>query len=342
MTTTRSAAALAVAACLAVLTVGCTSHSPAPGTGATRSPGTSTTAAPSAPASTPATTAPATTAPPGQAPAPRCHTSQLSMAFTGLNAAMGGQRGMTLILTNHSGATCYVYGHTGLAFFTSGGSPMATHLAWLKEPRARVVLRPGGNAQALLTWRVNMYPLPTAFDPDLVHITPPDEHVYLQAGWPGGPVRGGSIAAWPLRAALAGPFPAGTGTVASPFNGMCVTQAANGNAVVAWKCSPGASSQQWTSYNDGTLRIGGRCLDVAGPGGGAEAEMATCSGAATQKWVIGQISYNDFGAIYNTGTRTVLTDPRDSTTNGTQLVTGPDRGDQSYPWRVSFHHYLKG
>ena len=48
---------------------------------------------------------------------PRCHTSQLSAAFTGLNAAMGGQRGMTLILTNHSGSTCYVYGYPGLAFF---------------------------------------------------------------------------------------------------------------------------------------------------------------------------------------------------------------------------------
>ena len=56
---------------------------------------------------------------------PRCHTSQLTVAYTGLNAAMGGVRGMTLILTNHSGSTCYVYGYPGLAFFNSGGS-MAT------------------------------------------------------------------------------------------------------------------------------------------------------------------------------------------------------------------------
>jgi len=97
MTTTRSAAVLAAAACLAVLT-GCASHAAAPGAGATRSPSTSTTAPTSAPAGTPATTAPG-----GQASAPRCHTSQLSLAFTGLNAASGGQRGMSLILTNHSG-----------------------------------------------------------------------------------------------------------------------------------------------------------------------------------------------------------------------------------------------
>ena len=204
MTTTRSAAALAAAACLAVLT-GCASHAAAPGAGATRSPATSTTAPTSAPAGTPATPAPATTAPGGQASAPRCHTSQLSLAFTGLNAASGGQRGMTLILTNHSGTICHVYGYPGLTFFNSGGFPMATHLTWVKESHAAVVLYPGGNAQALLSWRANTATGLASFNPDLVHITPPDEYAYLQAVWPGGPVWGGDIAAWPLRAAPAGP-----------------------------------------------------------------------------------------------------------------------------------------
>ena len=62
--------------------------------------------------------------------------------------------------------------------------------------------------------------------------------------------------------------------------------AATGTAMVAWKCTPGASSQQWTGYNDGTLRTGGRCLDVTGPGAGARAKatVAACTGAATQKW----------------------------------------------------------
>ncbi len=338
MITTRSAAALAAAACLVVLAAGCASHGNAPGAGATRSPGTSTTATPSAAASTPAATAPATTAPGGQASAPRCHTSQLSMAFTGLNAAMGGVRGMTLILTNRSGATCSVYGYPGLAFVKSGGVPMAIHLTWVKQPHATVVLRPGGNAQAGLTWRVNV-DAPTAFSPDIVHITPPDEDTYLRAGWEGGPVRGGAIAAWPLRAAPAGPFPGGTGTVANLFNGMCVALAADRTTVVAWKCRPGASTQQWTSYSDGTLRINGRCLDVTGPGVGAKAKVAACTGAASQKWRIGQVSSNDFGPVINTGTGTALADPGGSTTNGTPLVTAPDRGDLSGPWHVSFHHY---
>jgi hypothetical protein len=301
MTTTRSAAVLAAAACLAVLT-GCASHAAAPGAGATRSPSTSTTAPTSAPAGTPATTAPG-----GQASAPRCHTSQLSLAFTGLNAASGGQRGMSLILTNHSGRICHVYGYPGLAFFD--GLPMATHLTWVKESRATVVLHPGGNAQALLTWRANTATGPAPFNPNIVHVTPPDEHAYLLAVWPGGPVRGGDIAAWPLRAAPAGPFPAGTGTVSGRFNGMYMTLAADGTTVVARKCSPGASSQQWIGYSDGTLRINGRCLHVTGPGAGAKVRVADCIGAAIQKWEIGQVSANDFGPITNAGTGTVLNYP---------------------------------
>ncbi len=44
-----------------------------------------------------------------------------------------------------------------------------------------------------------------------------------------------------------------------------MTLAVDGIAVAAWKCSPGASTQQWTGYSDGTLRLNGKCLDVTGP-----------------------------------------------------------------------------
>ena len=345
----RSVAGLAAAACLAVLAAGCGgSGSTAPGAGGTHSPVAGTTApapastpATPAPATTPPTPAPATTAPAGQAATPRCHTSQLTSAYTGLNAAMGGVRGMTLILTNHSGTTCHVYGYPGLAFFDNRGFSLATHLTWMKAPHATVVLRPGGSAQAMLTWRVNVEGT-TPFSPDVAHVTPPDEYAYLFTNWQGGPVLGGNITAWPLRTAPAGPFPAGTGTIANPFNGMCVAAAADGTSVVAWKCDPGAVSQHWTGYNDGTLRNGGRCLDVTGPAVGAKVKLAGCTGAASQKWSIAQVSANDFGSIGNASTPTVLTDPGDSTANGTPLQMGPDRGDLSYPWRVSYHHYMTG
>lgn len=219
MKISRSMAGLAVAAALAVFSVGCGSGGGAPGTGA------STTAAPSAPATNspsspaPVTLPPATTTPSGQARVPRCHTSQLTASYAGLNAAMGGQRGMTLILTNHSGSTCYVHGYPGLAFYNSGGFPMATHLTWMKAPHSTVILHPGGNAQAMLTWRVSTGTA-TPFNPGIVHVTPPDEYAYLWSVWQGGPVLGGNITAWPLRAVRAGPFAAGTGTIASPFTGM--------------------------------------------------------------------------------------------------------------------------
>jgi hypothetical protein len=340
MRISRSAAGLAAAACLVVLTAGCGADSGTPGAGTSHTPAATATAAPSAPASTPArTTAPVTTAPGSQVP--RCHTSQLTAAYTGLNAAMGGSRGMTLILTNHSGSTCYVYGYPGLAFFNGSGLPMTTHLTWMKAPHAKVILHPGGNAQAMLTWRVNVGTA-TPFNPSVAHITPPDEHAYLRTLWQGGPVLGGGIVSWPLRAAPAGPFPAGTGTIANPFNGMCMALAGDGTTVVAWKCSPGAPSQQWTGYNDGMLRINGKCLDVTGPQAGATVKVAACTGAATQTWAIGQVSGNDFGPITSMATGNVLTDPASSTVNGTSLVMEHSRGDLSGPWRVSYHHYAAG
>src|SRR5690348_13819497 len=144
MNISRSAAGLAAAACVVMLAVGCGDNSGAPRAGTSTAP-TATTAAPSAPASTPAsspagapatTPAPVSTAPGNQVMVPRCHTSQLVAAYTGLNAAMGGSRGMTLILTNHSSSTCYVYGYPGLGFFNDAG-PMATYLTWMKSPHAK-------------------------------------------------------------------------------------------------------------------------------------------------------------------------------------------------------------
>lgn len=200
----RSAAGLAAAACLVVLAAGCETNSGAPEAGPSQTP--ATTAAPSSPASRPATTpatttAPVRTAPSGQVPLARCHTSQLTATYTGLNAAMGGTRGMTLILANHSGSTCYLYGYPGLAFFGEG--PLATHLTWMKAPHAQVILRPGGSARAMLTWRVNVGAA-TPFHPSLAYVTPPDEYAYLTTHWPGGPVLGGDIVSWPLEASSAG------------------------------------------------------------------------------------------------------------------------------------------
>jgi len=110
---------------------------------------------------------------------------------------------------------------------------------------------------------------------------------------------------------------------------------------VAWKCGRDAS-QQWTAYSDGTLRINGKCLDVTGhsTATGATVGLWACDASPSQQWQISQTSLNPFGSIGNPASGNVLTDPDGSTVNGTQLVMGPDGGDLSGPWHVSFYHCL--
>lgn len=291
----------------------------------------------------------AAAAPGRQAPhggLPRCRTGQLSTAFTGLNASMGGGQGMTLILTNHSSRTCYLYGYVRLGLL--GGpnlEPLPTHVTRVKVPHRLVRLHPGGNAQAPLSWRSSTLAGGQLEYPQRVDITPPGASRGLTGMWPKVPVNNGKIELSPLRPAPAGPVPTGTGTVRNPFNSMCVAAAGNGSAdgtqVVAWKCN-GDSSQQWTAYSDGTLRINGKCLDITGRSTavGAAVNLAACDGSRAQQWQIRQVSQNSFGPIANPWSGNALTDPDGSTVNGTQLLMGPDNGDQTGPWRVSFYHYL--
>jgi hypothetical protein len=300
-----------------------------------------------APASSTATAA----APGGQTPQvrvlPRCRTAQLSTAFTGLNASMGGGQGMTLILTNHSSRTCYLYGYVrlGLLGGHSDLHSLPTHVTRVKVPHRLVKLHPGGNAQAPLTWRSSTLAGGKLEYPQRVDITPPGASRHLTGMWPKVPVNDGKIELEPLRPAPAGPVPTGSGTVRNPFNGMCVAAAGNGSAdgtqVVAWECS-GDASQQWTAYSDGTLRINGKCLDITGRSTavGAAVDLAACDGSAAQRWQIRQVSQNSFGPIVNPWSGNALTDPDGSTVNGTQLLMGPDHGDQTGPWHVSFYHYL--
>jgi hypothetical protein len=279
---------------------------------------------------------------------PRCRAGQLSSAFTGLTNASGGLQGMTLILTNHSSRSCYLYGYVGLGL--SGAHldfphPLQTQVTRIKSPHRPVKLAPGGNAQAMLSWHWSTLAGGWLEYPQRVEITPPGASRELTGMWPKSPVNRGQIALWPLRPAPAGPVPAGTGTVRNPFNSMCVTAAGNGSAdgteVVAWKCNRDAS-QQWTSYSDGTLRINGKCLDITGhsTAAGATVDLGSCDGSPAQQWQIGQASLNPFGGIANPGSGNSLSDPGGSTVDGTQLLMAAGEGDLSGPWQVSFYHYL--
>ncbi|MEV0563288.1 ricin-type beta-trefoil lectin domain protein [Dactylosporangium sp. NPDC050588] len=41
---------------------------------------------------------------------------------------------------------------------------------------------------------------------------------------------------------------------------------ANGNPIQSWDCTGGPNSQIWAVIGDGTIRVGGMCLDVIGYG----------------------------------------------------------------------------
>ena len=183
-----------------------------------------------------------------------------------------------------------------------------------------MVLHPGGNAQALLTWRANTdRPAPVESQPG--GSNPAREHAYLPAMWPGAR---STMARSRLAAArgVSGPVATGTGTVAAPSTACA--RPGPPTAPRSWRGSAvRRQRQQWTGYSDGTLRINGRCLDVTGPGIGATVEVAACAGAASQQRPIRQASANGVGPIGNPVSGTVLTDPDGSTINGTQLVDGP-------------------
>jgi hypothetical protein len=96
---------------------------------------------------------------------------------------------------------------------------------------------------------------------------------------------------------------------------------ANGNVIQLWQCN-GEKSQAWTVEPDGTINILGKCLTVGGSGAvGSPLELATCLGEADQIWV--PTAYDGLDNFLSNGVNGLcLSDPADSTVNGTQLVGG--------------------
>lgn len=114
----------------------------------------------------------------------------------------------------------------------------------------------------------------------------------------------------------------GPGRVAAA-NGRCLNDAhsstSNGNKIDIWTCANGRLGQTWLLTGYHSLRVVGRCLSLAGLYRGAKAVLAACAGLASEHWQAepasaGLVEYR------NPASGLCLTDPGNSTTNGTAVV----------------------
>ncbi|TCC64536.1 PKD domain-containing protein [Kribbella pittospori] len=88
----------------------------------------------------------------------------------------------------------------------------------------------------------------------------------------------------------------------------------NGTPTVLYTCHS-ALNQQWTQYEDGTVRSLGKCLDVRGTTIRSEAVLWTCDGSAGQKWLP-----RPDGSLLNVRSGQCLDATGASSANGTKLI----------------------
>jgi hypothetical protein len=107
------------------------------------------------------------------------------------------------------------------------------------------------------------------------------------------------------------------GPVVSGVTGLCADsgEGTSGHLQV-WSCGATAA-QAWTVQPDGTIRVGGKCLNVAGGGtaSGTSVDLATCGTTAGQQWRTGADA-----TVVNPHSGKCLDDPGDSSTTGTRPV----------------------
>ncbi|HEX3811473.1 MAG TPA: DUF4232 domain-containing protein [Mycobacteriales bacterium] len=122
----------------------------------------------------------------------RCHTSDLWAVFQPLGAAAGNQYGK-ILLTNHSGATCTVFGYGGISLTSSSGASVPSkQIRDTSTPPVQLTLRPGDHAYSQLHWSDVSGPGESstrACEPSAsgLQVIPPDETRALDAHWPGSP-----------------------------------------------------------------------------------------------------------------------------------------------------------
>ena len=118
-----------------------------------------------------------------------------------------------------------------------------------------------------------------------------------------------------------------TGQLRLALDSKCL-QAPKGATVKITNCISG-STEKWTIASDGTIRIGGHCLDISGTSSysGKGLQLATCNGSVRELWQQGAK-----GELVNPTSRLCLTDPGASTKNGVVPVMGGCNGKSYEQW----------
>jgi hypothetical protein len=100
--------------------------------------------------------------------------------------------------------------------------------------------------------------------------------------------------------------------------GKCVdiyqAASADGTPTTLYTCK-GATNQQWTSPDDGTVRSLGKCLDARGTVIKTAAVLWTCDGSAGQKWLP-----RADGTLLNARSALCLDASGGLSANGTKLI----------------------
>jgi hypothetical protein len=101
----------------------------------------------------------------------------------------------------------------------------------------------------------------------------------------------------------------------------------NGNRIQITACN-GTIAQVWTALTDGSLRVVGYCLRIAGnqTAAGTPVESWTCDGSAAQRWTLAD------NRIVNPGTGLCLAAP--SGADRTELVVAVCNGSAGQTWTL--------
>jgi Ricin-type beta-trefoil lectin domain len=143
----------------------------------------------------------------------------------------------------------------------------------------------------------------------------------------------GSFAMQSLWSNTAGRCVMSTGAAIKGYKSKCLDDRGagftNGNIVDIWSCN-GTAAQQWT-FNNGELEVAlGKCLDNSSGGlNGTKLVLWTCNGHKAQTWT--HLSNGEY-VLESNGL--CLTDPSDSTTNGTQVQIRTCKANADQKWSL--------